>query len=63
MTLPPSDHIIWKLIRMAVVGVIMVVMLKFNYANGWAPQDYITLIATLMALGGYDALKQMTAPH
>jgi hypothetical protein len=38
-------------------------MLKFNYVNGWAPADYMTLIATLMALGGYDTIKNMVAPR
>ena len=61
--MPQSDHVIWKIVRLAVVGGIMVIMLKFNYMNGWSPADYLTLIATLMALGGYDALKQMAAPH
>jgi hypothetical protein len=62
MQLPQSDHVIYKILRLAVVGVIMVVMLKFNYLNGWSPADYLTLIATLMALGGFDAIKAMTAP-
>lgn len=52
----PSDHPIWKLLRLAVVGVILLGCLAFVYA-GLDQRDAITLIATLAGLGGYDLLK------
>lgn len=61
MTLPPSEHILWKIITMAVVGVILVVMLNFNYANGWAPADYLTLIVTLLGIAGVQITQAFGA--
>lgn len=57
----PPNHPLWKLLRLVVVCVTLVVSLNLRYHNGWAPKDYITLINTLAVLGGYDAIKAKLA--
>lgn len=57
----PPSHPVWKLLRLVVVCVTLVVSLNLLYHNGWAPKDYITLINTLTVLGGYDAIKTKLA--
>lgn len=47
-----ADHPIWKIATLVVVGVILILMLKYNYANGWAPADWATLITVLLGVGG-----------
>lgn len=55
-----ADHPVWKLATLVVVGVILVLMLKFNYQSGWAPADYFTLISVLLGVGGVQ-MTQMVA--
>jgi hypothetical protein len=57
MTLPAADHPIWKIIRLAVVGVIMAVLCSFLYKNGFDKKDIILIVMTLMGLGGFDVAK------
>jgi hypothetical protein len=62
MTLPDASHPVWNLIRLAVVGVVLVMLLKFNY-NGLDPRDVLTVFLTLAGLGGFDVLKKFSAPR
>lgn len=62
MQLPPSDHVVWKIVRQMVVCGFLAFMLKYNYTNGWDVKDLGTLAITLMGLGGFDAVKQAVAP-
>ena len=57
----PPSHPVWKLLRLVVVCVTLVVSLNLLYHNGWAPKDYVTLLNTLAVLGGYDAIKTKLA--
>jgi hypothetical protein len=56
MNLPPSDHIVWKIIRLAVVGTILTIMLAFTY-NQFDNRDIITIIVALSGLAGFDTTK------
>ncbi len=57
MTLPESSHPIWKIIRLAVVGVIMAVLCSFLYKNGFDKKDIVLIAMTLLGLGGFDVAK------
>lgn len=60
-------HPVWGLLRIAVVGglvcVVLGLFLAFNYQNGWSPNDVNTLIGTVLtalgALFGFDKLKSL----
>lgn len=54
-----QTHPIWSIIRLAVVGTILCVMLNFNY-NGWDVRDYGTLLAVLTGSGGVELLRGVT---
>ena len=56
MNIPPSDHIVWKIIRQAIVGGMLLLMLSMNY-NKFDSRDITTIVTTLMALGGFDVAK------
>lgn len=56
-----ADHPVWKLATLIVVGVILVLMLKFNYQSGWAPADYLTLISVLFGVGGVQLTQMVTS--
>lgn len=56
MKLPASSHPIWKIIRLAVVGMILLAMLALGY-NRFDERDVITILATLGGLGGFDFAK------
>jgi hypothetical protein len=56
MKIPHASHPIWKLIRLALVGGILLALLHFNY-KGLDARDATTILATLAALGGFDAAK------
>lgn len=60
--MPPSDHIVWKIVRQAVVGALLVAMLKFNYSNGFTLQDVGTIAVILTGLGSFDAAKALVVP-
>ena len=62
MNLPDAAHPIWNLIRLAVVGVVLVMLLKYNY-NGLDPRDVLTVFLTLSGLSGFDIIKKLTAPR
>lgn len=59
MTLPPADHPIWKILRLAFVAVIMIVMLasQLIYKNPIEFADYKFVLVTVAGLGGFDLMK------
>ena len=59
MQLPPSDHIIWKLTRVVIVGVLFLACAELAYANGLTKADIVPLITILGGLGVFDSVKQM----
>lgn len=60
MNIPPSDHVIWKIIRQAIVGGMLLIMLSMNY-NKFDSRDITTIFSTLMALGGFDVAKALVS--
>jgi hypothetical protein len=56
--LDPS-HPFWKILRLAVVGIILVVSCSVLYKNGFDQKDIIMIAMTLLGLGGYDQVKAM----
>lgn len=58
MRLSDSRHPMWNVLRLAIVATAMVMLLTHNYDSGWDPRkDLGTILGTLMALGGFDAVK------
>lgn len=57
MQLPPSDHIVWKIIRQLIIGVVFCVMSAINYKNGFDIKDIGTLLALWSAVAGFDIAK------
>jgi hypothetical protein len=57
MNLPDANHPIWKLLRLVVVGVIMLVLCTFMYRNGFDQKDIVLIVTTLVGLFGYDVAK------
>lgn len=58
MPIPSNDSPFWPTARLAIVGVILLVMLTMNY-NRFDSRDVITIIASLAGLAGFDATKRM----
>jgi len=56
MTLPASNHPVWKIIRLGVVGLILLAMLALGY-NRFDERDILTILATLGGLGSFDFAK------
>lgn len=51
-------HPVWKLIRLLILCVTLVVMLTVMYRNGFDPmKDIPTIIAALSAIAGFDVVK------
>jgi hypothetical protein len=57
MNIPPADHPVYKIIRLAVVGTIMTVLCMFLYKNGFDKKDIVLIAMTLLGLGGFDVAK------
>jgi hypothetical protein len=57
--LSDPSHPLWKIIRLAVVGTIMIVCCSVLYKNGFSQTDIMTIAMTLLGLGGFDQLKAM----
>lgn len=60
--MPNSDHVIWKLARLLVVGGLFITCANMAYKNGWSKNDLLPLLTIIGGLGGFDALKQQVAP-
>ena len=59
--LPPSDHVVWKLARLVILGTLFIVGANFAYANGWSKSDLVPLLTLLVGVGGFDQVKAMVA--
>jgi hypothetical protein len=55
--MPPSDSPLWKVLRLAVVGVILMVLCSTMYNNGFDRKDIVTIAVTLLGLAGFDQAK------
>lgn len=54
--MPDAKHPIWKLLRLAIVGGLLLGFLALNY-NRLDGRDTMTIFGTLAGLLGFDALK------
>lgn len=62
MTLPPSDHIIWKLIRQATFGIVLTILLTVNYQK-FDSRDVSTILQAMATMFAFDmAKKSATTP-
>ena len=53
--MPDSNHVVWRLARLAIIGLILVAMLWLGYDNGFSlTADLPTILAVLAALAGVD---------
>lgn len=60
MTLPPNDSPLWPILRVAVIGIVLIVCLHVFYANGFSPDvDLKTILLTLLAAGGGEGLQKL----
>lgn len=58
MYIPEKDHPVWKFGQLVVVGTVLIVMLTFNYKNGFeASKDLLTLFITIASAGIYNVVK------
>jgi hypothetical protein len=58
MTFPPADHPVWKLLRLALVGVIFIAGANLAYKNPASKADVLPLLSLLLGVGGFDQLKK-----
>ena len=53
--MPVSNHVVWRLLRLAIIGIILVAMLHLAYQHGFdLKSDLPTVLAVLAALAGVD---------
>lgn len=57
--LADPTHPIWKVLRLAVVGALIIVGTVFFAQNGFDTGQLMTLIMALVGLGGFDQGKAM----
>ena len=43
MYLPPSEHIVWKLLAVAILGALYIFCANVYFKNGWSEADFKTL--------------------
>jgi hypothetical protein len=60
--MPPSDHIIWKIITITVLSAVLMFMLHFNYIHGLELKDWSTLGAIVATYLGIQGAKTLTIP-
>ena len=54
----PSDHPVWKIIRYAVVSLVMIIGCATLYKNGFDAKDTILILTTIAGLAGFDEVKK-----
>lgn len=59
MNVPPNDSMFWKVCTQIIVATVAALFLALNYKNGWAPQDWITILGILASLLGGQALPNV----
>lgn len=59
MTLPDAKHPAWKVARLAIVCVTLLVFFGTIYKSPIESKDLITILGTLVALSGFDISKAM----
>lgn len=57
MSLPPSEHIIWKLVEQALIGIVFALVSYFNYKNGLDVKDITTILSLWMTVAGFRIAK------
>jgi len=57
MQIPPSDHVVWKLARLLILGVLFLAGASLAYNNGLSKADLLPLLSLLAGVGGFDAIK------
>ncbi len=61
MNIPAADHPVWRIVRYAVVGAVMIGLCATMYKNGFDAKDIVLITTTLASLAGFDQVKtQMT---
>lgn len=55
--LSAPDHPIWKILRLAVAGVIVGVYCATQYKNGFDEKDVGLILSILVGVGGFDQAK------
>lgn len=62
MTIPPSDHIVWKLIRQVTFGIVLTILLTVNYQK-FDSRDVTTILQAMATMFAFDiAKKSATSP-
>ncbi len=60
--MPPSDHILWKIITVTVLSAVLLLMLHFNYIHGLEAKDFLTLAAVVAGYLGIQVTKAVSIP-
>lgn len=58
--MPPSDHIVWKIITVTVLSLVLLAMLHFNYIHGLEAKDFLTIAAVVAGYLGIQVTKSVT---
>ena len=58
--MPPSDHIVWKIITVTVLSIVLLLMLQFNYIHGLEAKDFLTLATVILGYLGVQVAKVTT---
>lgn len=57
MTIPNEHHPIWRIIRYAVVGLVMTLLCATLYKSGFDSKDIVLILTTIAGLAGFDKIK------
>jgi hypothetical protein len=55
--MPDAKHPVWKIARLAIVCTTLLLFFAFGYSSPIESKDVMTIIGTLLALGGFDISK------
>lgn len=59
-----ASHPLWRIIRYAVVGIVMIVLCSTLYRHGFDRKDIVLIATTLLSLVGFDGIKTtLTKDH
>ena len=61
MTLPPSNHAIWPLLRILIRGIVVGICLSVFY-NSVDARDLLTIITVVLADGAVTGVAQAARP-
>ena len=59
MNMPPSDHTVWSIVRMAVAGLLFIGIAAVGYRNPVSGDDVLPVLGMILGIGSFDKVKQL----